>query len=194
MNSPWNCFYKLTHPPRHACGIRLCTPHGTHITPSLFFSLLLTLGTRVHEQRERERERENIRRHEALAALRSSLFLTVSRFLPSFPARRRSVTGFSVGTSLLLRGIHVSLLLLRTWLAYVQAGTSNVEGDDSSRRGKKGRGTERKTKGWRERDRKGGEGGREREREKREEEEERKARVRPSTLSAAPARSRSVSR
>ena len=68
--------------------------------------------------RERERERERETQPYSL-----SFFLFLS--LPSFPRHVEtcSVTGFSVGTGLLLRGIHVSPLPLRTWLAYVQAGT-----------------------------------------------------------------------
>ena len=157
MNSPWNCL------PRADSSSTSCmrympmyTTRNTYYTKSLSLSsshLQQTYThththTHIHTERERERERKltQVRSHEVVAALLPlslsfflSLFLSVSRFLPSFPARRRSVTGFSVGTGLLLRGIHVSLLLLRTWLAYVQTGTTTVEGGWFFAKGQKGR-------------------------------------------------------
>lgn len=155
MNSPWNCLPQADSSSTSCMRyMSMYTTRNTYYTKSLSLSsshlqhtYTHTQHTHTHRKRKGEREKErkltHVRSHEVVAALLPlsfflSLFFSVSRFLPSFPACRRSVTGFSVGTGLLLRGIHVSLLLLRTWLAYVQAGTTNVEGGWFFAKGQKG--------------------------------------------------------
>lgn len=117
MNSPWNSL-PLADSSSTSCGVQRVRAYA-QLSLSRSVSVARAY-TCVHARSwEREGERDRVKE------MQPSFSLSFSLSLPSFPRHVEtcSVTGFSVGTGLLLRGIHVSPLPLRTWLAYVQAGT-----------------------------------------------------------------------